>query len=51
MLLPGGRREEQVHKLCQQLPSEDVMWLTVTLASLVLFSLQNWQSEYTAVIV
>lgn len=50
VLLPGGRREEQVHELRQLLPSEDIMWLTVTLASLVLFILQNWRSIYTEVV-
>lgn len=48
--LLGGRREEQVRKLCQQLPCENIMWLMVTLASLVLFILQNWQSSYADVI-
>lgn len=44
-LLRGVRREEQVRKLCQQLPRESVMWLTVALAPFLLFVLQTWQSN------
>lgn len=42
----GGRHEGQVYK--QQLPCEDMMWLTVTLASIVPLILQK--SNYAVAI-
>lgn len=40
--LLDGRHEERVCKLCQQLLSEYIMWLTVTPEFLLLFMLKNW---------